>query len=378
VPPDLETLAVLSTWVKNNDVTHAEVVAQLAATMTKQGHPEATGLWIAQITNYRKALAELTVWETVARQGEFQRARKGLLQNSQLPSLGVGLQESEIIVRMTTLADALGALPDLLKQWEKEKRTLPAYLAANLKTGYTQAGLEPMPPPMEPQKHEAGSFSAPTSPGLVQQRMVRRGTSEGLAIRAAGLIAQGKKDLAVQLLLPFFGPNGKLPAANLGQTAELLDLAFQAGLEKEVLQRVPDLVADSDALPSALTTGPGYRSRVIALLGQLGQEEQARPLAEKYRQQALADLEPYFATLGLADLAEGCWRGDLPDLALRFWSESLEASLKNRNPRSQAVGVFQVWRGMISAGAPIPEEVRQKTSAWLGTIADEYAQLGID
>lgn len=378
LPPELASLATLASWVKNNEVTHAEVIIELATIFAEKDYSEEAQPWVGQITTYRKGLAELAVWEVMARQGRFAEARTALLQNSNLPSYGVGLQESEIIVRMTALADALGALPDLLSQWKRNGRVLPKYLEANLRSGFTQAGEEPgHPEPAEGAK-KAGTYGAPDGPSVVQERMIWRGMGEGLAIRSEGLLSQGKRQEAADLLAPFLQPNTRIPVANLGQSAKILEIANRCGLGQEVRARLPELLADSDSISAGLTSGPRYRSAVIALLGQMGQVDAARTLAIKYRSEALDQLEPYFSMLGLADLAEGCWRAGLKELAISMWKESMEAALRNPNPRSQAVGLFEIWRGLISAGAPIPEDLRISTSRWLETIDESYARLGID
>ena len=378
LPPELASLATLASWVKNNEVTHAEVIIELATIFAEKGYSDEAQPWVAQITNYRKALADLAVWEVMARQGRFAEARAALLQNSALPSYGVGLQESEIIVRMTALADAIDALPDLLKQWNRQGRVLPKYLAANLMTGFTQAGQEPTQPEPEKSAGKLGSHAAPDGPPVVQKRMIWKGTSGGLAIRSEGLLAQGKRKEAANLLIPFLQPNGRIPSANLGQSAKILELANRCGLVKEVRPLLPSLLVESDSLSAGLTSGPQYRSAVIALLGQMGHADQASTLAEKYREEVVDQLEPYFSMLGLADLAVGCWRGGMKELAVHMWNESLDAALKNPNPRSQAVGLFEIWGGLISAGAPIPDDIRIRTASWLETIPESYARLGVD
>ena len=79
--------------------------------------------------------------------------------------------------------------------------------------------------------------------------------------------------------------------------------------------------------------------------------------------------------LGTAQLAEGCWLAGENELALRLWMEAFEMAVKTPNPRSQVVGVFEVWAGMQRADAVIPEDLRAKTTQWFSTLEKAYADL---
>ena len=104
-------------------------------------------------------------------------------------------------------------------------------------------------------------------------------------------------------------------------------------------------------------------------------KEQVPDLVTKCLKKQTGNIEPYFLMLGTAQLAEGCWRAGQNELALRLWKEAFEIAVKTPNPRSQVVGVFEVWAGMQRANAVIPDDLRAKTAQWFGTVEKSYADL---
>jgi hypothetical protein len=205
--------------------------------------------------------------------------------------------------------------------------------------------------------------------------MLWRGTSYGLAIQVQGLIAKKKVHEAQTLLAPFFAPGRKLPSSSLSQTSGLLLLANQCGLNEEVRKRLPLLLEESEIIPAGWI--PSFRdlSSLITLLGELGMKETIPDLVAKCLKKQTGNIEPYFLMIGTAQLAEGCWRAGQNELALRLWRDAFEMAVKTPNPRSQVVGVFEVWAGMQRANADIPEDLRGKTAKWLGTIEKAYDDL---
>ena len=375
LPPDILELEALSSFVLNDDVQKAEVIIELVRIMTKKGFEDSTDPLISQITDYHSALARIAVWEELAKQGEFELVDSELQKHSNICRSGVGLQEMEIIVKMLSLADAVGGVESLKKRWESEKIEIPPYISANVLPNFTRDGEKPSSRAVLSQTNQSSTSSTVGSDQKVQERMVWRGTSHGLAIKVQGLIAKKKANEARTLLLPFFESGKELPSSSLSQTAGLLLLAYQSGLNEEVRSRLPQLIEESAIIPAGWI--PSFRdfSSLITLLGELGVKEQVPSLVTKCLKKQTGNIEPYFLMLGTAQLAEGCWLAGENELALRLWMEAFEMAVKTPNPRSQVVGVFEVWAGMQRADAVIPEDLRAKTTQWFSTLEKAYADL---
>jgi hypothetical protein len=375
LPPDILELEALSSFVLNDDVQKAEVIIELVRIMTKKGFEDSTDPLISQITDYHSALARIAVWEELAKQGEFELVDSELQKHSNICRSGVGLQEMEIIVKMLSLADAVGGVESLKKRWESEKIEIPPYISANVLPNFTRDGGKPSSRAVLSQTNQSSTSSTVGSDQKVQERMVWRGTSHGLAIKVQGLIAKKKANEARTLLLPFFESGKELPSSSLSQTAGLLLLAYQSGLNEEVRSRLPQLIEESAIIPAGWI--PSFRdfSSLITLLGELGVKEQVPSLVTKCLKKQTGNIEPYFLMLGTAQLAEGCWLAGENELALRLWMEAFAMAVKTPNPRSQVVGVFEVWAGMQRADAVIPEDLRAKTTQWFSTLEKAYADL---
>jgi hypothetical protein len=375
LPPDILELEALSSFVLNDDVQKAEVIIELVRLMAKKGFADSTEPLISQITDYRGALARIAVWEELAKQGEFELVDSELLKYSNICRSGVGLQEMEIIVKMLSLADAVGGVERLKAGWESEKIDIPPFISANVLPNFTRDGKKPLSPKILSQSNPPSTSSAIDSDQSVQERMVWRGTSHGLAIRVQGLIAMNKVNEARTLLAPFFAPGGELPSSSLSQTSSLLLLANQCGFKDEVRKRLPQLLEESAIIPAGWISSFRDFSSLITLLGELGMKEQVPDLVTKCLKKQTGNIEPYFLMIGTAQLAEGCWRAGQNELALRLWKEAFEIAVKTPNPRSQVVGVFEVWAGMQRANAVIPDDLRAKTAQWFGTVEKAYADL---
>ena len=375
LPPDILELEALSSFVLNDDVQKAEVIIELVRIMTKKGFADSTDPLISQITDYHSALARIAVWEELAKQGEFELVDSELQKHSNICRSGVGLQEMEIIVKMLSLADAVGGVESLKKRWESEKIEIPPYISANVLPNFTRDGGKPSSRAVLSQTNQSSTSSTVGSDQKVQERMVWRGTSHGLAIKVQGLIAKKKANEARTLLLPFFESGKELPSSSLSQTAGLLLLAYQSGLNEEVRSRLSQLIEESAIIPAGWI--PSFRdfSSLITLLGELGVKEQVPSLVTKCLKKQTGNIEPYFLMLGTAQLAEGCWLAGENELALRLWMEAFAMAVKTPNPRSQVVGVFEVWAGMQRADAVIPEDLRAKTTQWFSTLEKAYADL---
>ena len=375
LPPDILELEALSSFVLNDDVQKAEVIIELVRIMTKKGFEDSTDPLISQITDYHSALARIAVWEELAKQGEFELVDSELQKHSNICRSGVGLQEMEIIVKMLSLADAVGGVESLKKRWESEKIEIPPYISPNVLPNFTRDGGKPSSRAVLSQTNQSSTSSTVGSDQKVQERMVWRGTSHGLAIKVQGLIAKKKANEARTLLLPFFESGKELPSSSLSQTAGLLLLAYQSGLNEEVRSRLPQLIEESAIIPAGWI--PSFRdfSSLITLLGELGVKEQVPSLVTKCLKKQTGNIEPYFLMLGTAQLAEGCWLAGENELALRLWMEAFAMAVKTPNPRSQVVGVFEVWAGMQRADAVIPEDLRAKTTQWFSTLEKAYADL---
>jgi hypothetical protein len=368
LPPDILELEALSSCVLNDDVQKAEVIIELVRLMAKKGFADSTEPLILQITDYRGALARIAVWEELAKQGEFELVDSELLKHYNICRSGVGLQEMEIIVKMLSLADAVGGVERLKASWESEKIDIPPYISANVLPNFTRDGGNSSSRAVLSQTNQPSTSSAAGSDQKVQERMVWRGTSHGLAIKVQGLIAKKKVNEAQTLLLSFFESGKELPSSSLSQTADLLLLANRCDLSEEARKRLPLLLEEAAIIPAGWI--PSFRdfSSLITLLGELGMKEQVPNLVTKCLKKQTGNIEPYFLMLGTAQLAEGCWIAGENELALRLWMEAFEMAVKTPNPRSQVVGVFEVWAGMQRANAAIPEDLRAKTAQWFGTV----------
>jgi hypothetical protein len=375
LPPDILQLEALSSYVLNDDVQKAEVIIELVRLMAERGFANSTEPLISQITDYRGALARIAVWEELAKQGEFELVNSELLKHCEICRSGVGLQEMEIIVKMLSLADAVGGIDRLKARWESEKIDIPPYISANVLPNFTRDGKKPISPKILNQSNQPSTSSAIDSDQNVQERMVWRGTSHGLAIRVQGLIAMNKVNEARTLLAPFFAPGRELPSSSLSQTSGLLLLANRCGFDDEVRKRLPQLLEESAIIPAGWISSFRDFSSLITLLGELGMKEQVPDLVTKCLKKQTGNIEPYFLMIGTAQLAEGCWRAGQNELALRLWKEAFEIAVKTPNPRSQVVGVFEVWAGMQRANAVIPDDLRAKTAQWFGTVEKAYADL---
>lgn len=359
----------------NDDVQKAEVIIELVRLMANKGFADSTDPLILQITDYRGALARIAVWEELAKQGEFELVNSELLKHSSLCRSGVGLQEMEIIVKMLSLADAVGGVEKLKANWESEKVDLPPYISANVMPNFTRVGEKPSSRALLGQSDQPSTSSAVNSDEKVEERMVWRGTSHGLAIQVQGLIAKKKLHEAKAILAPFFAPERELPSSSLSQTSGLLLLANRCGFNDEVRKRLPQLLEESEIIPAGWIPSFKDVSSLVTLLGELGMKESVPDLVAKCLKKQTGNIEPYFLMIGTAQLAEGCWRAGQNELALRLWKESFEMAVKTPNPRSQVVGVFEVWAGMQRANAVIPDDLRAKTTKWFGTVEKAYADL---
>lgn len=359
----------------NDDVQKAEVIIELVRLMANKGFADSTDPLILQITDYRGALARIAVWEELAKQGEFELVNSELLKHSSLCRSGVGLQEMEIIVKMLSLADAVGGVEKLKAKWESEKIAIPPYISANVMPNFTRVGEKPSSRTLLGQSDQPSTSSAVNSDEKVEERMVWRGTSHGLAIQVQGLIAKKKLHEAKAILAPFFAPERELPSSSLSQTSGLLLLANRCGFNDEVRKRLPQLLEESEIIPAGWIPSFKDVSSLVTLLGELGMKESVPDLVAKCLKKQTGNIEPYFLMIGTAQLAEGCWRAGQNELALRLWKESFEMAVKTPNPRSQVVGVFEVWAGMQRANAVIPDDLRAKTTKWFGTVEKAYADL---
>lgn len=375
LPPDILELEALSSYVLNDDVQKAEAIIELVRLMANKGFADSTDPLILQITDYRGALARIAVWEELAKQGEFELVNSELLKHSSLCRSGVGLQEMEIIVKMLSLADAVGGVEKLKAKWESEKVDLPPYISANVLPNFTRVGEKPSSRALLGQSDQPSTSSAVNSDEKVEERMVWRGTSHGLAIQVQGLIAKKKLHEAKAILAPFFAPERELPSSSLSQTSGLLLLANRCGFNDEVRKRLPQLLEESEIIPAGWIPSFKDVSSLVTLLGELGMKESVPDLVAKCLKKQTGNIEPYFLMIGTAQLAEGCWRAGQNELALRLWKESFEMAVKTPNPRSQVVGVFEVWAGMQRANAVIPDDLRAKTTKWFGTVEKAYADL---
>lgn len=375
LPPDILELEALSSFVLNDDVQKAEVIIELVRLMAKKGFADSTDPLISQITDYRGALARIAVLEELAKQGKFEFVDSELQKHCNLSRSGVGLQEMEIIVQMLSLANAVGGVERLEAKWKSEKIDIPPYISANVLPNFTRVGEKSSSRALLSQTNQPSTSSAVDSAEKVEERMLGRGTSHGLAIQVQGLIAMNKVNEARNLLAPFFAPGRKLPSSSLSQTTGLLLLAYRCGLDDEVRKRLPQLLEESAIIPAGWI--PSFRdfSSLITLLGELRMKEKIPDLVAKCLKTQTGNIEPYFLMLGTAQLAEGCWRGGQSELALHLWREAFEMAVKTPNPRSQVVGVFEVWAGMQRVDAVIPDDLRSKTAQWFGTVEKAYSDL---
>ena len=359
----------------NDDVQKAEAIIELVRLMANKGFADSTDPLISQITDYRGALARIAVWEELAKQGEFELVNSELLKHSNISRSGVGLQEIEIIVKMLSLADAVGGIDRLKARWESDKIDIPPYISANVFPNFIRDGKKPSSRALLGQAGQPSTSSAVNSDEKVEERMVWRGKSHGLEIQVHGLIAKKKVHEAQAILAPFFAPERELPSSSLSQTAGLLLLANQCGLNEEVRERLPLLLEESEAIPAGWIASFRDLSSLITLLGELGIKETVPDLVAKCLKKQTGNIEPYFLMIGTAQLAEGCWRAGQNELAFRLWRDAFEMALKTPNPRTQVVGVFEVWAGMQRVNAVIPEDLRAKTTKWFGTLEKAYADL---
>lgn len=377
LPPDLIFLENLTSYVKNDDVQKAEVIIELVRFMAREGYAAETTPLISQITDYRSALAKLAVWSELIKRGQNSQVRGDLLRNFNLPSAGVGLQESEIIVQMLALADATHCMENLLECWKREKREIPPYIAANVLPNYIREGKRPAPVGASKDSGKGEAIQQADSTDAVEQRMVWRSTSQGLSFEVEAFIQLQKMDEARALLQPFFVAGKELPASNLSEASHLLLLACRCGLQDEVVRKVPQLIEQAESFPPGWIDSFKDLGSFFALLGELGMQDQIPRFVDECLKKQTNNMEPYFLMLGKAQLAEGCWAGGQKDLALKLWRESIETAQKTPNPRSQVVGVFEVWLGFQRSHAPIPDEIRAKTVQWLATVNQAYADIGL-
>ncbi len=335
---------------------------------------------LAEIPGYRRALARLDGVEVLIRMGKFDEAGRQLESLGSLPREGAAQQSWEIMGRLFSLGEAAGYGPQALAAVEKAGIAVPPMFQNLSKETFMTAGSEKssvdplgeegrkfLAPAAKgskqkaPEKSKAGSIQeAPEGGGKLQARMKISSGGDALLARAEGLLARGEREKAKDLLQPPLQEAQGYRLANVGTRAELLRLAWLAGLEKPVEAQLDELVQLTRSQPAALETSYGYWGKVVRLLATASRQEQAVALAAEASERIREALPPFFQTQALAELGTGLYQAGLKEQARELWREALAVAAKVSNPRSQAWGALQVSLAAVRSGASFtPEELEQ-------------------
>jgi tetratricopeptide (TPR) repeat protein len=197
-----------------------------------------------------------------------------------------------------------------------------------------------------------------------------------LLVRVEGLLAQGDREQAKVLLQPVLEEAMGYRFANVGTRAELLRMAWLAGLEDPVRTQLDELVQQTRAQPAALETSYGYRGKVVRLLALAGRQDDAAKLVAEAPPLIREALPPFFQAQALAELGTGVYQAGLMEQARELWREALVVSEKLSNPRSRAWGVFQVCLAVVRSGATFNSDELEEIGKIEKALPEAYARIG--
>lgn len=352
---------------------------------------------IAEIPGYRRALARLDGVEVLIRMGKFDEAGRQLESLGSLPREGAAQQSWEIMGRLFSLGEAAGYGPQALAAVEKAGIAVPPMFQNLGKETFMTAGSEKSS--VDPlgeegrkvlalatgvskkkkalEKSKGGSIQeAPEGGGKLQARMKISSGGDALLARAEGLLARGEREKAKELLQPSLQEAQGYRLANVGTRAELLRLAWLAGLEEPVKAQLDELVQLTRSQPAALETSYGYWGKVVRLLATASRQEQATALAAEAPERIREALPPFFQTQALAELGTGLYQAGLKEQARELWREALAVAEKVSNPRSQAWGAFQVCLAAVRSGASFTPEELEQMGRIEKALPEAYARIG--
>ena len=352
---------------------------------------------IAEIPGYRRALARLDGVEVLIRMGKFDEAGRQLESLGSLPREGSAQQSWEIMGRLISLGEAAGYGPQALAAVEKAGIAVPPMFQNLDKETFMTAGSEKSS--VDPlgeegrkvlapatgvskkkkalEKSKGGSIQeAPEGGGKLQARMKISSGGDALLARAEGLLARGEREKAKDLLQPSLQEAQGYRLANVGKRAELLRLAWLAGLEEQVKAQLDELVQLTRSQPAALETSYGYWGKVVRLLATAFRQEQAIALAAEAPERIREALPPFFQTQALAELGTGLYQAGLKEQARGLWREALAVAEKVSNPRSQAWGAFQVCLAAVRSRATFTPEELEQMGRIEKALPEAYARIG--
>lgn len=367
--------------IRGNETTLSEAQVLVCEVLAHLGRWNEAEALANSIRNYRLGLAKACTLEVAVRQGKFELARKKLFEMGNVPLAGVGLQRDEILARLLAVARACEGVEGALEAFRKQGVSIPPFLQRAAKDGLAYSLANGEGEKGEGAMVETGQEVS--TPGVkeastretVVGRMGRRGATDSILLRGEGLRSLGRMEDLKELLKPTLVVGLTQSAGNIGQRADLLDLAWSAGFQKEVESLLPQLLAETEEISGALDTAGGYRARVVRLLGRMGKLEPARKMLAKTEADILRDLRPFFQVSSLAQLGQGAWEGGFQSEAVRIWANGLGLAKEIDNPRSQAWGALMQVLAQTRCGQVLSQEDQARITALLASLPAQYRTI---
>jgi hypothetical protein len=376
--PQLELAASLVNNMRGDDGTKSIALLELAEAQASTGRWQQAEQTARSIQNYRLALAFLEVAEQKIIEGRFEDAARDLVAQPNLAFDGIAQQRWEIISRQLSLAEAVGIYPAMLAAMEKAGVDVPPMFRTGDETkGGSSSTAVPAAAGVIPGSPKAPGRNLEASEGgekLMGRMKVRMGMAGRMA-RARGFLATGQAEEARQLLLPVLLEPSAHPFPNLASEAEFLCLAIRGGLRDQAAARVKPVLEGIGEFPVLDSSLGSVMAAGVELASLEGQKDKAQALVQ-YGREGLRKHSEFSRNENLARMGVGCWRAGMPDEARACWEAALEGARQIPNPRSRAVGAFEVLMAQIQAGAPLLLAERTRIVAILKELPEAYAKIG--
>lgn len=397
VTQPLEKAVGMLPLIRGDEYWKAQAQQAVVGELFWAGQTKRAEYILAEIPGYRRALARLDGVEVLIRKGQFDEAGRQLESYGSLPREGAAQQSWEIMGRLFSLGEAAGYGPQTLAAAEKDGITIPPMFQnlgkeTFMTAGSEQSSVDPLGQegrkapltaagPSSKQKlleksNEASVQEAPEGGGKLQARMKIASGGGAMLARAEGLLARGDREQAKVLLQPSLQQAMGYRLANVGTRAELLRLAWLAGLEDPVKVQLEDLIQLTRTQPAALETAYGYWGKVVRLLATAGRWDEAVALAAEAPGRIRKALPPFFQAQALAELGTGVYQAGLTEQARKLWREALEVAEKVSNPRSRAWAIFQVCLAAVRSGASFTPEELEAIGRMEKALPEAYARIG--
>jgi tetratricopeptide (TPR) repeat protein len=397
VTDPLDRAATLLPLIRGDEYWRSQAQLAVAAELSRAGRIEKANSLVSEIQGYRRALALLDGVQTQLEAGRFSEAGQVLLSYGSLPREGSAQQSWEIMGRLLSLGEAAGIGKETLAAVEQAGISVPPMFQilgqeTFLTAGAADSTVDPLgvegrkalpgvakgkdkKKKVDPGKPSAVQ-EAPEGGGKLQARMKIVSGGSALIIRAKGLLAAGQTEEAKVLLQPALEEGSGYRVGNLAAKADLLRVAWQAGLRDLVNPQLEEMISQTRVQPAALDTAYGYWGQVVRLLATVGRNDEATALALEAPPRIREALTPFFQAQALAELGAGVYQAGLTEQARQLWGEALSVAEKIPNPRSRAWGVLQVCLAAARSGAAFTPEELEKIDRIEKALPEAYAQIG--